>query len=357
MKTLNAMLAIGAFSGLLGCSAAAPEDGDGVGTEGEALTSNSYFYYPELLWWNGPKNQTEVETISSNLGTTTSYGCAQGPSCNWVFGVPAPWYPVGAAGNTLLWQRSDTWELSFWKLDSYARFDGSSWTSYTSAPGWAAAIAVADNKNCSGYQGSYLVLFDTVNPTANGRADLWVMSDDHQLLDRDTIDRSPLQTAAASGFTYGPNDATGTPSTFALWTDDDDREVTPGYFEIDQYRWTPAQKRFAMIASHQLNVGNYATDIQRAYPGSTGWHAWSLNATSRDVTSPYNTPKIRYEVLVADGVGHAGLLEYSATATNGLYAFSYQGFHREDAPSAMAAGDALAVSFAGEAQLGCGLEY
>lgn len=184
ITAMGSRLAMLAIATLASCAVAPEADGTDEATTVQALTPWSA---PRLKWilyaTPGTAKLARRDLITGAVSVLKTHAFATN------------WRPVSIAGNKLLWQRTDTGEVSLWTIDSagnYVRHN----VYAPPAPGFrAASIALSDDGACPAMQlpfRTYVITFEGALQTTNNVIReappvLWMVDDAGTILSTDSL--------------------------------------------------------------------------------------------------------------------------------------------------------------------------
>jgi hypothetical protein len=334
----------------------AEQDVFGYGTN--APYTNGYFNYPQLLWAN-TAGDARIQQINSRLDQ---------PRIGWWLTTPIHdyadhWRAVSAAGNKIMWWRSDTRELALHSYGADARYVSHRTVTVPAGQGTPIAIASVDPRQCRAPdRDGYLVLWNRSTGTSLGFIDLWVTDQAGQrlatrLVPRPTSFRT-YPVAFGLGVVANANTTTPTTRAWAVWAHYTTQNLCefPGPvcrtvtqvtgYEIDDLDLDAATGRYAIRT--RSPVFSLATALSASTVDKASYAVTGFGVTARTVTSPYNVPIIKNYLVATTGRGAAELIEISPSGVP-----VPSGNRQLTAPEA---GRGTLAAFSGEAFEGCALD-
>lgn len=190
-KPTTAITAMGAWLATLCSTAALMSCTDGTGTD----DADEAFASQALTPWSAPRLKWIL------YGTPGTAQLARRDLTTGVVSVlkthafATHWRPVSIAGNKLLWQRTDTGQVSLWTIDSAGNYQRHLFYNPPAAGYRAVSIALSDDGACPAMQlpsRTYVITFEgpaqVVNNVFQKPAPvLWMVDDAGTILSTDTL--------------------------------------------------------------------------------------------------------------------------------------------------------------------------
>lgn len=190
-KPMTAITAMGTWLATLGSAAMLMSCTDGAGTDDadEAVASQALTPWsaPRLKWilygTPGTAQLARRDLITGAVSVLKTHAFATN------------WRPVSIAGNKLLWQRTDTGQVSLWTIDNAGNYQRHLFYNPPGAGYRAVSIALSDDGACPATQlpfRTYVITFEgpvqVVNNVLQKPAPvLWMVDDAGTILSTDTL--------------------------------------------------------------------------------------------------------------------------------------------------------------------------